>query len=193
MSHYSFLVRSNDKVSKFHCDSQWDIFASQVLAFDVPTNNDTVQHIIWAYSMVRPDSDPNSRLEQHAAVGKITLDLTKEITPYASSSPAIPEASKVPAPETTLEDTTTTVPTSLARHEKLIIAHAILVTLGFMILLPLGALIARWARTISHHWLKAHWVINMVIALPIITVGWALGALAVADQGTAHLRDAHMV
>ncbi|KAJ6583005.1 hypothetical protein DFH09DRAFT_1245911 [Mycena vulgaris] len=53
--------------------------------------------------------------------------------------------------------------------------HAILCTVGFLILLPLGVLLARYARTFSRRWFWGHAVMQLVISGPVIFAGWAMG------------------
>ena len=48
----------------------------------------------------------------------------------------------------------------LLPYQKYIIAHAILSMLGFLVFLPLGAIVARWLRTFTSIWFTAHWVIQ---------------------------------
>jgi len=53
--------------------------------------------------------------------------------------------------------------------------HALLNSIGFIILLPLGALVARYTRTFTRNWFWAHWIIQFLISGPVIFAGWALG------------------
>ncbi len=103
----------------------------------------------------------------------------------------------------------------------MIVAHAILCTIGFLILLPAGALLARYARTFTGGWFKGHWVFQLAIgtsgvgcwcfgwthtddrrvcsmlrfvpdlAGPIIVTGVALGIAAVSSAQAMHLDDDH--
>jgi hypothetical protein len=79
--------------------------------------------------------------------------------------------------------------------EKVIILHAFCVSLGFLVLLPAGSLIGRWGRSFTSEWFKAHWVSNMLFALPIITLGVLLGPVIVYIKPTfrTHLANAHEV
>jgi hypothetical protein len=38
-----------------------------------------------------------------------------------------------------------------------LIAHAVLVSVAFLILLPLGALLPRYLRTVTPRWVRLHW------------------------------------
>ncbi|KAL0959521.1 hypothetical protein HGRIS_011235 [Hohenbuehelia grisea] len=67
------------------------------------------------------------------------------------------------------------VPFPLSPLEKQARNHAILCTTGFLILLPLGALIARYARTFTNRWWIVHGVVQFLIAGPVILAGWSYG------------------
>ncbi|KAF8903895.1 hypothetical protein CPB84DRAFT_710263 [Gymnopilus junonius] len=69
--------------------------------------------------------------------------------------------------------------------------HAILCTIGFLILLPIGALVARYSRTLPYKWFWAHWIIQLVITLPIIGYGWSLGYRTTASLELGHFVDPH--
>lgn len=76
---------------------------------------------------------------------------------------------------------------------KLIYAHAVISVLGFLLVLPLGALFARWARTLSNDWFFYHWGNQVFLGIPIIVVGWTLGPLAVSANKGGHFNDLHKV
>ncbi|ESK83385.1 CBD9-like protein [Moniliophthora roreri MCA 2997] len=79
----------------------------------------------------------------------------------------------------------------LSSFEKKFVAHAILCTLGFLLFLPIGALLARYFRTFTPVWFKAHWAIQ-VFAGTVIISGVAVGIQGVSDLGGTHLDDTHM-
>ena len=54
--------------------------------------------------------------------------------------------------------------------EKYIIAHAIFCVIGFLGLLPLGALVARYTRTFTPKWYTAHWIIQFAIGTSILSL-----------------------
>ena len=56
----------------------------------------------------------------------------------------------------------------LLPFEKYIICHACLCVIGFLGLLPLGALVARYTRTFSPYWYTAHWIIQFAIGTSIL-------------------------
>jgi len=62
--------------------------------------------------------------------------------------------------------------------------HAILSSVGFLIVLPLGALIARYLRTFTKSWFYAHAIIQFFIAGPIIYAGWSYGHSATGELFT---------
>jgi len=53
--------------------------------------------------------------------------------------------------------------------------HAILVATGFLILLPIGVLVARYMRTFNRHWVNLHLIIQLFIAGPILLGGIGTG------------------
>ena len=75
-------------------------------------------------------------------------------------------------PPTVGNDPTTSSPTTqslvipLLPFEKYIVAHAVFSVIGFLGLLPLGALLARYTRTFSPKWFKAHWIVQFAIGAP---------------------------
>ena len=94
----------------------------------------------------------------------------------------------------------------------MIIAHAIFCTVGFLLFLPAGALLARYLRTFipGHIWFKGHAIFQFFIgrhsspapslmayidsaAGPTIFIGVILGVAAVSNAGAAHLDDDHKV
>ncbi|PPR01959.1 hypothetical protein CVT26_008741 [Gymnopilus dilepis] len=77
--------------------------------------------------------------------------------------------------------------------------HAILCTIGFLILLPIGSLVARYSRTLPYsrrswrifRWFWVHWIIQLVITAPIIGYGWALGYRTTTAYELGHFKDPH--
>jgi len=65
------------------------------------------------------------------------------------------------------------------------------VLLGFCFFLPLGALVARYFRTSTNSWFKAHQFIQFYLAGPIIITGWALGVAFVSSGGGPHFYSTH--
>ncbi|KAK7044898.1 cytochrome b561 domain-containing protein [Favolaschia claudopus] len=69
--------------------------------------------------------------------------------------------------------------------------HAILCTVGFLILLPLGVLLARYARTFTRRWFWGHAVIQLVLSGPVIFAGVAMGFNAAKMLELENLEDPH--
>jgi len=69
--------------------------------------------------------------------------------------------------------------------------HAILCTVGFLILLPVGVLVARYTRTLPYRWFWAHWIIQLVISGPVILYGWSLGRRTTISYGLGQFKDPH--
>ncbi|KAF8831523.1 hypothetical protein HHX47_DHR1000815 [Lentinula edodes] len=150
-----------------------------------PEKNASFEQLIWAYGMTRPASpDPHTTIYGHYAAGMLLLNLEKDIS--------------VTSPEGSLDDTTSSPvisqdPLFYSTHELVVLAHGFLIAIGMLVLLPAGALVARWTRTYSEKWFKIHKTLNYVIALPIILVGWTLGPFVVFNARATHFSDAHQL
>lgn len=189
--------------------NKWHPAGSIRMAFDMHANETAlaespIERLIWAYGMTRPGSKlPNTEVLGHFAAGYLKIDFSKEALPippvkgHQTSDGGNKVDSAKPPPanagdSATLE-TTTGDAIPYGKHEKLIIAHGVMLSLGFLVFLPTGALVARWGRTFTSSWFKAHSIINMSIALPIICIGWLLGPIAVACHEGEHMATAHQV
>jgi hypothetical protein len=157
-------------------------------------NSDTLQDVIWAFGTTAPSSpSPDVALQQHLASGTLQLDLTKTGSGSASAGPS---------------STSSGIP--LLYYQKLIVAHAILCVVGFLAILPAGALLARYLRTRSPAWFKGHEVLQafigklivdimllqdimISIAGPFIIAGVSLGIQAVNEARSGHVDDTHKV
>lgn len=135
-------------------------------------------------------NDPDANLIIHVDAGNFTLNLTNMIDtddlPISQTSSESSTGSAVPSSETQPN-----VP--FAPFEKMIIVHGVFTVAGFLVILPFGAIFARWGRTFTDNWFYYHWTTQVILSIPIIVVGWALGPLAVATQDVAHANDAHKV
>ncbi|TBU42503.1 hypothetical protein BD309DRAFT_174747 [Dichomitus squalens] len=172
---------------------------SPILAFDIPKNNDTVQPLVWAFGLTVPPADPSASIEQHLDAGNLSLNLTKVLAdPSSESVHTSTTTTQTGAIATTLglapsQSSPTSAATIPSHTDSVLVAHAALSAAGFLILLPLGALVARWARVFTPKWFTAHWFINVVLGIPLICVGWALGPLAVARRGMGHIVTPHQI
>ncbi|KAJ6546480.1 hypothetical protein DFH09DRAFT_927084 [Mycena vulgaris] len=150
-------------------------------AFQIPVNktNPRPGQIIWAYSIRRPDDDDTSDLTGHYVAGTVNMKIENPAPGHTIEPVLAPQA-----PEDSLG--------ALPRHQKLI-WHGLFLSVGFLVLLPAGSLVARWSRTFTPRWFKAHRVLNFYVALPVIALGWVLGPLAVLDRQAKHFADAHQI
>ncbi|RDX48387.1 hypothetical protein OH76DRAFT_1404980 [Lentinus brumalis] len=172
-----------------------------ILVFDIPKNNDTVQSLIWAFGVTPPDASPDAQIEQHLDAGTLSLDLTKELdegsgspsSSIASSQLGATSATPTPPPPTPSQSSPSSALNGASQANSLLVVHAALSAAGFLILLPMGSLVARWSRIFTSKWFIAHWFINVVLGIPFICVGWALGPLAVAQQGREHIVTVHQI
>lgn len=192
-----------------HIINKWHPPGSIRMAFDIRANEtaleeNPVERLIWAYGMTRPGSKlPNTQVLGHFAAGFLKIDFSKEALPILpaeghqtsdggskvdSAKPATTNAGDSATLEMTTGDA---VP--YGKHEKLIVAHGTMLSFGFLVFLPAGTLVARWTRTFTSRWFRAHSIINMSIALPIISIGWLLGPIAVACHQGEHMASTHQV
>lgn len=112
-------------------------------------------NLIWAFGTTKPAEPADSTLLQHIQSGAFTLDLTKTL-PGGGAAGGIGGSngtSALPLPKGTIN-----IP--FLSYQKLIIAHAAIVSLGFLILLPSGVLLARLTRTYNSKWFKGHWILQ---------------------------------
>lgn len=135
------------------------------LAYTIAVNSDTQQGIIWAYGTFNPSSSTtDTSLQQHLDSGFARIDLTKVLT-TGSKDPTNPISNigSDPALPSTQSSSSPSPSIPLKPYQKKIVAHAILCVVGFLGLLPAGALLARYLRTFSPLWVKGHWVFQLVL------------------------------
>ncbi|KAI0708955.1 hypothetical protein C8T65DRAFT_204648 [Cerioporus squamosus] len=153
------------------------------LTFTIPSDGSTTANLIWAFGNTNPGSkSTDASLEQHLDSAATTLDLSQPISSGNGTSDPVsdPNASSGGSEST-----------PLLPFQKMIVAHALLCTIGFLILLPAGALLARYARTFTSGWFQGHWLFQFAIAGPVIVSGVAVGIAAVSSAGAMHLDDDH--
>jgi hypothetical protein len=114
-----------------------------------------MQNIIWAFSRTPPDSaDPDVHISIHHEFGRTTLNLTR--TAILSDDDAVPPSSEADEDEdtrpsdsdtssesTSPADGATTV-TRIGRFASFL--HAGLCTAAFLVVIPSGALVVRYAK-----------------------------------------------
>lgn len=157
-----------------------------------------MQRLIWAIATTRPPSGAvDAQLTQHIASGAVSLDLTRTFSDNTLGT-AVPTGP--PGDNTYLPPFPTQASGShgfqlppLLPYQKMLQAHAILCGIGFLIVLPTGALVARWGRPFTNSWFTSHWVIQFLIGLPIIVSGWFLGVAGVITKEGRHFDDRHKI
>lgn len=156
--------------------------------FTMPVGTVGTQNIIWAFGDTNPgSSSPDASFDQHWDQGQSSLDLSKSLGTSTSSTSA-PSPSSTEGSE---NDNNGGTSLPLTYTDRLIIAHGILCVMGFLFFLPLGSLVARYLRTSTNTWFKAHQAIQFLLAGPIIAVGWSLGIAAVVSGGGPHFDNTH--
>ncbi|KAF7292151.1 Cytochrome b561 domain-containing protein [Mycena indigotica] len=69
--------------------------------------------------------------------------------------------------------------------------HGLVMTIGFLIMLPIGVLVARYTRTYTRHWFWSHAAIQLVLSGPLIFYGWAAGNSLARELEALSLHDTH--
>jgi len=72
-----------------------------------------------------------------------------------------------------------------------LVAHGIVSAIGYLVLLPLGILLARYTRTFTNKWFHAHWFVQTIVSGPLIIASFALARHATTQAGTGHFNDTH--
>lgn len=166
-------------------------FRGYFLILGGQANSDTTQSLIWAFGTTNPGSSSvSANLQQHLSSGTLSLDLTKQLSGDGTSL-SNPAASNAGGAGGSSQGSAISIP--LLPYQKLIIAHASILGVAFLILLPAGALFARFLRTFTRSWFKGHWIIQFGLAGPLIVIGVALGIASVHSEGSQHLDDTHKV
>ena len=122
-----------------------DGFLMLSVAARVQAPEEDMQNIIWAFGSTPPQSaDADASFSIHQRMGRGTLNLTR-VAPSPSPSPS-PQPSPTPPlhqpqPEEDEEDET-----DGGRGGSASFVHGTLCTTGFLLVLPAGALVARYAK-----------------------------------------------
>ncbi|KAG7092252.1 hypothetical protein E1B28_008617 [Marasmius oreades] len=178
--------------------ANWHPHANTSMSFEIQRYHGQIQGMgsdplltdhIWAFSYFRPNSSaPDVHMLQHYVAGRLVLDLNKDLVQHVHHESDI--GSDEPS-RPVVESTEPAIP--YTTHELLVLGHGILASIGFLVLLPIGSLAARWTRTITPKWFKVHHISNYLLGLPVISIGWFLGPLAVFDAQATHFLDAHQI
>ncbi|KAK7677534.1 hypothetical protein QCA50_019540 [Cerrena zonata] len=136
------------------------------LVFTIPQDSTVGKSIIWAYGNTNPGSDAvDATLVQHLNSGPTSLNLANTLA-ASDRDPTDPAVSTL-AGGTTSDSgsgsgSSGSVVIPLLNYQKMLIAHGVLCTIGFLLLLPAGALLARYLRSFSNAWFKGHWIIKLL-------------------------------
>lgn len=167
------VVPSPPRIATAQTDLSVTSGSEHKYVFSIPANSDTTQTIVWAFGGTKPSSaDGDATLIQHTDQGRLSLDLTK--TP-GSDSGNDNGGSQVP----------------LTSNERTLLVHAVLASVGFLIILPIGALIPRFLRTFVGGWFKFHWIVQFILGGLAGVIGIILGIVGVSNRGGAHLNTTH--
>jgi len=160
------------------------------LSFAIPSTTETRQQLIWAWSKTAPSGNaPDSTIVQHDDTGTFTMTLTSSIDGSTSNA----TTSTGNSDSDSDDDDNGYIDIPLTPSQKAFVAHGVLLTLAFMVILPLGALQARLFRTIvpGKWWFMAHWIMQWPISSTLMIVGFALGVNEVNKSQSGQFNDAH--
>ncbi|KZT57738.1 CBD9-like protein [Calocera cornea HHB12733] len=169
------------------------------IVYTIPSDPNPQQNLLWSISAVRPSSSAvDAMLIQHYDQSPYTLDLSKPLTNLAPSltasfpaSSATPSATSDDSGDSNVPPPTDTQEAPFTSADMQIVAHAVLCSLAFGILMPLGGLFARLARTFIPQWFLIHWIINFWFALPIAVAGVGYGIHLVNNSMVPHFDTPH--
>ncbi|KAK7001337.1 CBD9-like protein, partial [Favolaschia claudopus] len=162
---------------------------NSAFVYTIPANSDTRQSLIFAFSTTNPgSSDPAATIVQHLDMGVISLDLTKSLAASSTDSSGAP----LPTGGTNSGDDSSggvTDDIPLTPFQRMVIAHAVFCVIGFALLLPIGALLARYLRTFTPSWFTGHWIAQFGLSGPVILIGIVLGFKAAGPYGYKIMDD----
>jgi len=164
--------------------------SAMTLSFSVPSTTETRQNLIWAWCKTPPAGNTvDATIVQHDDEGSLVMNLANPLPNYNDGPTSSEAATPTTAPVNTYGDDTIPLTSSM----KIFIAHGVFLTLGFMVILPLGALQARLFRTIvpGKWWFRAHWIMQWPVTTFLITIGFALGVSEVNKLHTGQLNSTH--
>lgn len=134
-------------------------------------NKDKIQSVIWAAGLENPgDSAVDAYLVQHVVAGNFTLNLTKPIATHSVNGSQIITP---PISNSTYPTGSADIP--LENYQKMIIAHALFCAIGFLFMLPLGGLLARYIRTFYPVWFRLHWIFQFAIGGHMYAYEYSIG------------------
>lgn len=155
--------------------------------YTIPVNSDTEQNIIWAFSSSPPSSNAaDAPINIHTGKGTLKLDLAKPITSANASTFLNPVSFAVSG-----SGSVSTAAGPYTKQQRIALAHGIFAGVSFLVFLPFGALLARFARTFTGRWFAAHWIVQFGITAPMVAIALALGIAAVSVVGGKQLYSTH--
>ncbi|KAJ7782508.1 hypothetical protein DFH07DRAFT_790896 [Mycena maculata] len=170
---------------------------NSAFVYTIPANGATTQNLIYGFGTTNPDSsDPSATLQQHVDYGFVVLDLSQSLTgsttagTTAAASSTSTSTSKSGYSNSGSASSGPTDDIPLTPYQRMVVAHAIFCVVGFALLLPAGALLARYLRTFTPTWYTGHWIAQFAIAGPAILIGIVLGFQASGSIG-AKILDKH--
>lgn len=170
---------------------------SIAFTYPLPSTAQNAVQMVWAYSNTKPSSSAvDATIVQHDKFGTATMDLTQTVDALSTATGATTtvigtSTQTIISLPTGVSANGTSSDTSLTDSEMTIRTHGILMTLGFLVFLPLGIFIARFSRTISFlkaKWFTAHWFVQFIVSGPFIISGWFIGYNYVGED---HFQDSH--
>jgi len=140
------------------------------LAFTIPTGTDMQPNVIWAFGTDVPTSavPDQAMFSQHVSQGVLILNMNANTSVSFLESPALSLVSNNNRP--------------LTKREMVVLAHGVVCAIAYLVVMPAGALLARYYRTLSPTWFKGHWIVQFGIASPIVFVGVVL-AITISRVG----------
>ena len=145
------------RYSSSPCDTQI------TLIYIVQADNHAKPMVIYGYGTEVPSSSAvDAHFVIHQEHGAFQFTLTDDPSTPTSlpSSPSPPPAS---SPSHHHDLPVDDIP--LLRFQRFIVVHAVFCTLGFLIFLPAGILLARYCRTFTPAWFQGHWIVQLAIGL----------------------------
>ncbi|EJD42282.1 CBD9-like protein [Auricularia subglabra TFB-10046 SS5] len=152
--------------------------AQPTYSFSIPSSGSaSAQQLIWAAASQDPQSASTSATIQFhdLGYGAVVLEASAPLSADGTAS------------------TTSSGSQPLNKWQKFVVVHAVLFAVGFLVMLPIGALIARLLRTSveGKTWFRAHAVVQGWLTFPIMVVAFAFATSAVEQRGAAHYDDFH--
>lgn len=179
---------------------------AHTLAFSVTSTTETRQRVVWAWCKTAPSgSAVDTTLTEHDDNGSFTLNLSNplpdSVEGTGGSSSAAGTATGAPTATPSSgssnnddeDEEALLAAIPLTQSQKVFLAHGVLLTLAFMILLPIGVLQARLLRTFvpGKWWFTAHWILQWPVTGTFIIIGFALAVNEVNRIKSGQLNSTH--